>query len=46
MSTKNLSRINIDVDKNLKMEFKIKTLRKGETMTEVLVKAMEDYVNE
>ncbi len=45
MSTKNLSRINIDIDKELKKEFQIKVLRNGDTMSGVLKKAVEDYVN-
>lgn len=45
MTTKNVSRINIDIDKELKKEFQIKALRNGDTMSGVLKKAVEDYVN-
>ena len=46
MTEKKLSRINIDVDPKLKKDFQIKTIRNGETMTGVLVKAIEDYMTE
>ena len=46
MSVKNKSRINIDVDSELKKEFRIKTVRNGETMASVLLKAIENYMKE
>ena len=46
MSAKNVSRINIDIDKELKKEFQIKALRNGDTMSAVLKKAVEDYIKE
>lgn len=46
MSANNLRRLNIDIDKDLKMAFKVKTIQNGDTMTEVLTRAIEEYLNE
>lgn len=44
MSAKSVSRINIDIDKELKKEFQIKALRNGDTMSGVLKEAIEEYL--
>lgn len=45
MSVKeNVKRINFNVDKDLHMQFRIKTLEKSETMSDVLIRAIEEYI--
>ena len=46
MSEDNLTRMNVKIDKTLKQNFKIVALKNKETMTDIVIKAIEKYVED
>ena len=46
MSESNLTRMNVKIDKKLKQDLKIIALRNNETMTDVVIRCIKDYVKE
>ena len=46
MISMSLSKLQINIDEDLKIKFKMLTVKNKENMTDILVKAIEEYVEE